>query len=84
MQLHSIWQWLLALPLIINAATWFLPWEKLHAKYLGPLWITIGLSLCYFKIGLRLPTLYLMVGSLVTLFAYSLKEAEHKESNNEN
>jgi len=37
--------WLLLFPVALFAATWWMPWEKLPVKYLGPLYLLIALGL---------------------------------------
>ena len=45
MQPQSIIDWLIVIPVTIVAATWWLPWEQLPAKYLGPLCLLVAFVL---------------------------------------
>lgn len=69
MTMQAISNWLFIFPLILLAGLWWMPWEKLPAKYLGPLLLLSTLGMWKTGISGWIFFIYLIAGILLSAYA---------------
>jgi hypothetical protein len=65
---------LLLVALCMVAATWWLPWDRLPAKYLGPLCLLLAIGDWCIGVGQWITAIYIVTGALLSVFAVMKKK----------
>ena len=69
MQPQSMIDWLMIIPVALLAATWWLPWESLSAKYLGPLCLLVAFVLWRYGASGWVVPVYAVAGFTLSVYA---------------
>jgi TctA family transporter len=78
MQPQSIIDWLMVIPVAILAATWWLPWGKLPARFLGPLCLLVAFVLWRYGVRGWVVPVYAIAGFALSTYAV----VKHRKTQN--